>query len=281
MTAYAKSGPRAEKRRARLTPSMVNNPSPRPRPGLFRRCVFVPQPGLHKRLRRNPGADLTGNPGAAETAIAVRVLRQVLLVIVLGEIERRRVLYVCGDGGQALRGQRLGVACARGFGGGALLRREHIDAGPVLRTDIVALTHALGRVVAFPKSFEQALIGDFLRIVDHEHHLVMASAPAAPLLVGRVRRKATGVADRGHVNAVAELPEFALGAPEAAKPEHRHGEPLGIGPLERLAVDEMLPRRGDGAGTPGQSLLRVRHLGFLGKAKHDASPYKRGGYVQI
>jgi hypothetical protein len=42
-------------------------------------------------LRVHSGPDLAGDTGPAKTAISVRVLRQVLLVIVLGEIELGRV----------------------------------------------------------------------------------------------------------------------------------------------------------------------------------------------
>src|ERR1700734_1637491 len=42
-------------------------------------------------LSGNSRSDRTAHAGAAEAAITVRVLRQILLVIILGEIERRRL----------------------------------------------------------------------------------------------------------------------------------------------------------------------------------------------
>src|SRR6478736_5982696 len=85
------------------------------------------------------GSDRAGHAGTAEPAIAERVLGEILLVIVLGEIEFRRL------------------------GGLLLLRREGVDAGTVLRADVVALPHALRRVVAFPEHLEQRLVGNLLR----------------------------------------------------------------------------------------------------------------------
>src|SRR5579871_3426695 len=120
--------------------------------------------GHSLNLCRDPGADRTAHAGAAEAAIAVRILGQILLMVVLGEIERRRLADFGGDRPHALSGERFVVGGFRGFGGGALLRRERVDAGTVLRADVVALAHALGRIVAFPKRLEQALIGDFLRV---------------------------------------------------------------------------------------------------------------------
>src|SRR5215831_13121560 len=81
----------------------------------------------------------TGHPGAAETTIAVRVFRQVLLVIAFGKIER----WCLADLGSDLA-EPGGIEPAledfpRRFGGGSLLRREGVDRGPVLRPNVVAL----------------------------------------------------------------------------------------------------------------------------------------------
>src|SRR5262245_66417294 len=47
---------------------------------------------------RDSGTDRAAHAGAAEPAIAARVLRQILLMIVLGEIQRRRIEDLGGDG---------------------------------------------------------------------------------------------------------------------------------------------------------------------------------------
>ena len=49
------------------------------------------------------------------------------------------------------------------------------------------------------KSLQQLLVRDLRRVEDDQHRLGVAGAAAADLLVGRVRRVAAGVADRGRV----------------------------------------------------------------------------------
>src|ERR1044072_3218293 len=172
-------------------------------------------------LRRNTGPDRAPPAGAAEPAIARRVLGKILLVIVLGEVELAGVHDLGRDRAVAVRRQRLVVHYLRILGGFALRRRRHIDAGTVLRADVVALAHALGRVVAFPEGLEQLFVRDLGRIVDHQHDLVVPGTAGADFLIGRVRRDRSRIAVRRRVNAVADLPEHALRAPEAAKSEDR------------------------------------------------------------
>src|SRR5689334_20027499 len=71
-------------------------------------------------VRGNADADRAAHPGAAKPAIALRILGQILLVVVLGEVERRRIADFGGDRAQALGGKRLGVGGTRRFGGGTL-----------------------------------------------------------------------------------------------------------------------------------------------------------------
>src|SRR5581483_10291281 len=85
----------------------------------------------------HPGADLAGDAGAAKPAVAVRVLGEVLLVVVLGEIEFGRRQDLGGDRSEPARLQRLLVGCLRGFRGTVLLVGEIIDAGAILRADVV------------------------------------------------------------------------------------------------------------------------------------------------
>src|SRR5438105_12285579 len=95
--------------------------------------------------RGDPGR--AGDAGAAEPAIAERVLRQILLVIILGEIEGRRIADLGGDRAVSCRTELLLKAFARSFGGAALFRRVGVDRRPILRADIVTLAHSLRRVV--------------------------------------------------------------------------------------------------------------------------------------
>src|SRR6185436_11873006 len=118
-------------------------------------------------------AGLTRDAGAAESAVAVRVLREVLLVVVLREVELRRGQDLGGDGAVARLRERALVLVARALRGGALLLAEIVDAGSILRPDVVPLPHALRRVVALPERLEQIVVGDLLRVEDHQHGFVV------------------------------------------------------------------------------------------------------------
>src|SRR5438132_4101837 len=103
--------------------------------------------------RGDPGR--AGDPGAAEAAIAERVLCQVLLVVILGEIKGWRGADLGRDRAVAGLAEPRLVHLAPGLGGLALARRIGIDRRAVLRADIVALAHPLGRVVPLPAAPDQ------------------------------------------------------------------------------------------------------------------------------
>src|SRR5687768_9387577 len=84
-----------------------------------------------------------GHARAAVTAVAPRILREVLLVIVLGVVELRRVEDLGRDLLEARLRELFLVRVARGFRELALLGRVHVDARAVLGADVVALAHAL------------------------------------------------------------------------------------------------------------------------------------------
>ena len=46
-----------------------------------------------------------------------------------------------------------------------------VDRRPVLRADVVALAHALRRVVALPEDAQQLVVTDALRVEDDQHDL--------------------------------------------------------------------------------------------------------------
>src|SRR5215467_10609623 len=98
----------------------------------------------NRSLRRDACADRAAHAGTAEAAIAHRILGQILLVIVLGEIEGWRVEDLGGDRIETLRLERLLVHRLRGLGSLPLRGVEDVDAGAILRANVVALTHALG-----------------------------------------------------------------------------------------------------------------------------------------
>ena len=89
--------------------------------------------------RADADTDRAAHAGAAETAVAVGILRQVLLVIILGVIELRRGHDLGGDGAKPGGRQLLLERIARGFGRTLLRVVRIVDAGTILRADVVAL----------------------------------------------------------------------------------------------------------------------------------------------
>ena len=81
--------------------------------------------------------------GAAQPAVAAGVLRQVLLVVVLGVVEGGRRGDLGGDRPVAVPSQLGLEARAAGLGGGQLGGVRAVDGRTVLGADVVALAHAL------------------------------------------------------------------------------------------------------------------------------------------
>src|SRR5437867_8880497 len=138
---------------ARPAPPRRASPSAtRPPPGRSTACP----------ASRARGGDArgTGDAGAAVAAVAPRVLAQVLLMIALGVVELRRVDDLGGDAAVAGRAQRALIGVARGLGDAPLLGRERVDAGAVLRADVVALPPALPVTVRLPAHLEPPLVRD-------------------------------------------------------------------------------------------------------------------------
>src|SRR5680860_393034 len=205
-----------------------------------------------------------GHLAEAVVAVAPGVLRQVLLVVVLGVVEvpvagLRQRLDLGRDGAVAGGAQALLVRLARGRGGLGLLRGGGVDQRAVLRPAVVALTHALRGVVLLPERHEQLLERHHIGVVDHLHDLGVTRAFAAHLVVGGVGGVPAGVTGSGGVN-TGDHPEDALGAPEAAHPEDRHLGPLRKGWGERGAVDVVRPNL-QRLVPAGQGLLRRRGRG--------------------
>src|SRR4029077_16606717 len=111
----------------------------------------------------------------------------------------------------------------------------------VLGAPVVALAHALGRIVVLPEHLEQLLVARLRRVEDHADRLGMTRATRARLLVRRVRRGATLVANRRGPHA-GLLPERLLVAPEAAERELGDLETVGIRPGDGRAEDGVRAR---------------------------------------
>jgi len=114
---------------------------------------------------------------------------------------------------------------ARGFCLALLRVGTGIDHRTVLRAVIIALAHALDRVVVFPEHFQELALGDFPRVKHDQHEFGLAGPAGADFLVAPVGRLAARIADRGGPYA-GLLPELALGAPEAAEAEGGDFQPL-------------------------------------------------------
>jgi len=76
-----------------------------------------------------------------------------------------------------------------------LLGRGGVDRRAVLRAHVVALPHALGRVVHLVERGHQVGVGNLRRVVDDADSLGMTGAAGADLFVRRVGGRATGVPD--------------------------------------------------------------------------------------
>src|SRR3954452_10436929 len=213
-------------------------------------------------LRVRPHADRAGHAGPAEPAIAAGVLRQVLLVVVLGVEERRGVIELGRDLAEAALGELGPEAHLRRLRGGPLLRRRRVDGGAVLRAGVVPLAHALGRVVALPEGAEQVVVRGLVGVVGDEDGLGVSGAPGAHLVVRGVGREPALVADGGRVDA-GELPEHALGAPEASEPEVRDLGALGERRPQRGAQHLVARRHRDLRLAAGQRLVGGRHGGLV------------------
>ena len=173
-------------------------------------------------------------------------------MVVLGEIEIGCGRDFGGDRAMARRRQPLLELIAGLQRQRFLCGVADIDAGSVLRADIVALAHALGRVVVLPELAQQFGIADLRRLVDHPDHLVVAGPAGADLLIGCVRGRSGGVANHRHPN-TGQVPEPPLDAPEAAHSERGDLGSLGVWPGQGVAIEEMGLGGGDGRLAPRQS----------------------------
>src|SRR5215211_271867 len=216
-------------------------------------------------LRAEP--DRARDAGAAQAAVAVRVLGQVLLVVGLGVVERAGGGDLGRDHAVTGRAQRRLVAVPRRLDRGALLVRAVVDGGAVLRADVIALAHALGRVVSLPERAQDLVVRDLRRVEHDEHDLGVAGRAAADLLVRRVRRVAARVAHRGRVDAV-ELPEQALSAPEAAHADDELLHLLGKRRRQRGAEDVVARRDGNRRIAAGERAFGLDHLRLLTEQEH-------------
>src|SRR5215211_682784 len=122
--------------------------------------------------------------------------------------------------------------------------------------------------MGLPEHREQFPVRDLLRIEDDEHGLGVPGSSATNLLIGRVWCEASRVANCCRVNAV-DLPEFTLGAPEAAETKDRGTQTLGKGWLKERAKHGVLLGNGERRLlAAGNSLGWHDHLGLVATKEH-------------
>jgi hypothetical protein len=109
-----------------------------------------------------------------------------------------------------------------------LLVARVVDRRTVLRAYVVALAHPLRRVVGLPEYSQQVSVGDLVGVEDDQHDFRVSGSAAARLPIGRFWCEASCVTYDGRIDAI-DLPELALGPPEAAEAEDRGTQTLGKG----------------------------------------------------
>src|SRR5829696_3335983 len=238
---------------------------------LLRREPLPPLPigeGQLVTIGTHAESDRATHAGTAQTAVSVRYLVQVLLVVGLGIVERASGRNLRGNRIVTGTPKRLLVGVTALLSGPTLLVTRVVDCRAVLRADVVALTHPLRRVMGLPEHCEQFPVGDLLRIEDDEHGLGVPGSSATNLLIGRVRCEAARVADCCRVNAL-DLPEFTLGPPEAAEAEDSGAHTLGEGRLEGCAEHGMPLGNGESRLLPAvKGLGGHDHLGLVATKEH-------------
>lgn len=159
------------------------------------------------------------NAGSTKTAVAVRVLCKVLLVVILGIVEGIERQYF---------GRDLGVACVRKtilVSLQRLLRQCSLrlitreDYRSILCADVISLAHSLGWVVAFPKYAQHIAVTGHTRVEHDQHYLGMPGRSGTDLRIIRIRRRAAGIPCGSRVNARG-FPEVTLRTPKATQREY-------------------------------------------------------------
>src|SRR6476661_9376231 len=172
---------------------------------------------LRQRRERLPELGDLGRGHRHAVALG-RVLREKVLVVRLGREVAAQRLHL-GDDGLAAVGLVLAQLPHDGLGLALLLVVAVVDPAAVLRADVVALAVQRGGVVHDEEDLQDLPRADLRRVVGELHHLVVAGAAGAHLLVAGVVERAVGIArlDVGHS---AHVHVDGFGAPEAAATQH-------------------------------------------------------------
>ena len=181
-------------------------------------------------LDLGPGVRREGHPCLAVAVVPLRVLLKVALVVLLGLPEGDAVggEDLAHDRAVARSGQRRAVELEAGFNRLALVVVRVVHGAAVLRANIATLAVQRRGVVHGQELLEEAAVRDLLVVEDDLHHLGVAGAAGADLLVGGRLGVATHIANGGLGDA-GHLPEAAVRTPEAASGEvgsFNHGRSL-------------------------------------------------------
>ncbi len=106
------------------------------------------------------------------------------------------------------------------------------------------------------EGLEEFLVGHDLGVEHDLDHFRVAGHAGRRFVIGRVGGNATGITDRGHVDA-GDFPEQPFGAPEAAHAEIGRFEAFRIRTVQRAAVDEWVSAVGIASARPGSALSIV------------------------
>ena len=128
---------------------------------------------------------------------------------------------------------------------------DRVNGGTVLTAAVVALPHALGRIMGFPKCPEQGLKTHYCRIIEYQHHFGVTGAAAANILIAGVCGDPTGIAHCGTEDP-GQLPKQALGTPKAAEAKYCPSQMIRQRRHDWIAGDNM----------PGRKLYRLRPIRY-------------------
>ena len=180
-------------------------------------------------------------------------------MIILGIVKQGRGQNFTGNRAEARGPQLLCKNGQTGLCSLCLLSPVGVNARAILRAAIVALAHALGRIMAFPKDLQQRLISHTRRIKYYANHFVVSGFSAANLFIGRIWRIAGRIAHHGHPNPV-DAPKHPLHSPKAAHAKHRLLQPRFWHGLQGTACYKMRCGGGNWGAAPRQGLVPWNHL---------------------
>mmetsp|Transcript_34563 Transcript_34563/g.73637 ORF Transcript_34563/g.73637 Transcript_34563/m.73637 type:complete len:331 (+) Transcript_34563:13-1005(+) len=225
---------------------------------LLPECLRQRRRVLLLQVLRRPGLERgQAHPLRLRRAVRPRPrLREVLLVVRLGEVPQPSVLVVVrrgGDFGLDLPPpQRLLVGRLARLDQPPLIVVEVVGARAVLASPIVSLSHVLRGIVALPEHPQDVHVRNLLGIVHHPEPLRVPRHARARLVVGGIGRVSRAVSHGRGVDALGQAPDGLLAPPEASVPEDSHLE--SVGDLLELVPEDVVPEAVDAGHLLGPAL---------------------------